>query len=294
MPGLPGRRSMNYKKVVKHFLRKHPKFFKKMKRQYKYQKKNKHHHFSHKQKRHHNYRKSRGGHHGHRHRHQRKKITQRALSDKDKFANEKIEDESYKSDANNGENSQAYSQENIHSIQFTQTPKKQLRKLKQHERMPNEAKPRQSKLLKGTRTAPLNIVKRSDLQYQDQADLQYLKQLAILFLRKRQQNKNFNKNRRLNIPSSEEDICDHSQFLEDSVENIKLHKIREASSYSDEEDHLKMNLYDALRHGNRTFVSFRKSNGDVINKQTLRDLSSEADDEWILKKNIYKVFGQEK
>ena len=122
------------------------------------------------------------------------------------------------------------------------------------------------------------------------------------FLRKKQHDRktdkakqqNLYRNRRLNTPSSEEETCNHSEYLQDSVENVKLRKIREASSYSDEEDQLRNNLHDALTHGNWTFESFRKSGGDTNNKQTLRGLSSETDDEWILKNNIYKAFEQDR
>ncbi|KAJ8713068.1 hypothetical protein PYW08_008372 [Mythimna loreyi] len=124
--------------------------------------------------------------------------------------------------------------------------------------------------------------KQSILQYPDNGQLypQHLKQSTNDFLSNGQQNEN----RRFNSLSGEDN---HSQ---NTIKNKKLNKVREASSYSDEENHLKMNLYDALRHGNKTFVSFRRSNGDTVTKQPLRDLSSEPDEEWVLKKNIYKFF----
>ena len=101
--------------------------------------------------------------------------------------------------------------------------------------------------------------------------------------------------RRAHVASEEDNK--HSKYFKDSLENVKLHNIREASSYSDEEDQLRNNLHDALTHGNWTFESFRKSGGDTNNKQTLQVLSTistETDDEWILKNNIYKVFEQDR
>lgn len=98
--------------------------------------------------------------------------------------------------------------------------------------------------------------------------------------------------KRAHISSGE--VYNRPKYFHNNFQNPILHKIREVSSYSDEEKHLRNNLYDALRHGNTTYVSFRKLGGDIIDKQTLRDLSSEPDEEWVLKNNIYKVFEQKK
>uniref|UniRef100_A0A2H1W8X4 SFRICE_011755 n=1 Tax=Spodoptera frugiperda TaxID=7108 RepID=A0A2H1W8X4_SPOFR len=118
---------------------------------------------------------------------------------------------------------------------------------------------------------------------------EYLKQLAISYFRKKQQAQNF---RRFNVPSTEEEMYDNiSVYSSNSTEhNNLLQKIREDSSYSDEEEHLRNNLYDALRHDNRTLVQFRAIHGEDTTNDTIRGISRESDNEWVLKNNIYKVF----
>lgn len=273
---------MNYKKIFKHFIIKHPKLFKKIKHQYKYDKKYKHHRFAHTWKRHHSYRKSSGKHQRREHLTSREQARQRSYTERSyEPENEESDTDSDDTGAYYPQNSKSHQQRNAHKVQRTQENNKiQLDKLKQHTQNQHYIQQTQWNLLKGPRltTKP----------YQD--GQQYLKQLAIRFLTKNEQKLNFYKNRRFNIPSSEEEICNHSLNFED---NYMLHKIREASSYSDEEDHLRNNLYDALRHGNRTFGPFRKSGGDINKKQILRVLSSETDEEWVLKNKIYKVFEQE-
>ncbi|KAJ8713072.1 hypothetical protein PYW08_008376 [Mythimna loreyi] len=86
-------------------------------------------------------------------------------------------------------------------------------------------------------------------------------------------------------------VYNYPKYFQDIVKNYMSDKTKEVASYNDEEENLRTNLYDALRHGNMTLVSFRKSGGDVISNHPIRDLSSEPEDEWILKNNIYKVFG---
>ncbi|KAJ8711408.1 hypothetical protein PYW07_008650 [Mythimna separata] len=303
---IPQRRSMNYKKFANHLLSNHRTLFKKLKRHYKHDKKKKHHRGTHKQKHRHSYGKNGDRHH----RHEREQIKQRALESNEKLQNEEIEESSYIVRAHHGktvdrhdghgrihereqikrkadmesneklqseeiDNSSTYYGENFKSHQQKNPPHAQFTEKLYDKQKKIKSEPKQRKHDKKPKTSAQSIIQPSD---EDQVYPHYLKQPA-----------NRIRDRRFNSLSGE-DIFNHSKDYKNSKENKKLNKIIEASSYSDEENHLKMNLYDALRHGNETFVSFRKSNGDTITKQTLLHLSSEADEEWILKKNIYKFF----
>lgn len=272
---IPERRSMNYKRIVKHLLVKHPELFRKIKRRIKYDNRHKHHHLSRKRKRHHSHSQNYDRHQIHRYLHKQELARRRGH---DKSGNNL---ENGKDETDSTENS-AYYHDRVQGIQKGNDQLKQQKSKQRQNKGPVETM---------STTAP------------KQYNLQYLTQLAINFLRKKQQgkktdkarryNQNFYRNRRRNIPSSEEETCNHSEYFQDSIDNDKPHKINEASSYSDEEDELTNNLHDALTRGNWTFESLRKS-GDMNNKQTLRGISSETDKEWILKNNTYKVFEQEK
>ncbi|CAD0204515.1 unnamed protein product [Chrysodeixis includens] len=101
-------------------------------------------------------------------------------------------------------------------------------------------------------------------------DKKYLLNLAQKFKAKLE-NRNYI-NRRFMVTSSE----NKSDIQGKPSVKTKVHKIREASSYSDEEYALKTNLYDALRHGNRSFVQVQD------NTQP-----GSFDEEMIIKRNLY-------
>lgn len=89
-----------------------------------------------------------------------------------------------------------------------------------------------------------------------------------------------------------------SKYLSKYKHNIKTRNksvnktdrkfILKDSSTSDEKD-LKFNLQDTLRHGNRKFIERR--NYQTRNRKSIVELSSDSDQESVLKNNIYKVFG---
>lgn len=121
---------------------------------------------------------------------------------------------------------------------------------------------------------------------------EYIRRQIAKHLKTKKKIKSF---RKFMIEPSETETISHYQKVQIAVDKNTVHKITEASSYSDEEDNLKSNLYDALRHGNRTFVEFRAFDNDTTDNQNIdltRDSSSDPDDEWVLKSNIYKAFAQ--
>lgn len=64
------------------------------------------------------------------------------------------------------------------------------------------------------------------------------------------------------------------------------------SSYSDAESGIKVKLHDALRHDDTIFqTAISRRNFDMPREKTLRDSSTESDNEGIYKNNIYKAFG---
>lgn len=207
---------MNYRRIVKHLQVTYPKLFKKIKRHFKHGKKSKHHHLSHKRKSHHNYRETRGRHQRHKQLHEHEHVRRRARTE----SGNELENGEDERDSN--ENS-SYQRDKVRRTQTRHEELKQRKSKQRQWKRPTETR---------STTEP------------QQYNVQYLKQLAIGSLRKKQKGENkdkassqiFYRNRRLNIPSSEGETCNNSEYFQDSMENVKLCKIREASSYSDEED----------------------------------------------------------
>ncbi|XP_022831992.1 uncharacterized protein LOC111360329 [Spodoptera litura] len=288
----PERRSMNYKKIVQHLLHKHPRILKKLNEHHK-ERIRRHRRDS---RDYHNYDETRSK------KYSSHRFRQRALSvSSNEPDRESMESAFYHEHHVNDVSS--IRKKVMHQIKKRNRMKrrKHRRERRKHRRnrkrkqrhhhsttslstTPTVANATTSSTTPTTKTTATAAAKKlvSGLSPE------YLKQLAISYFRKKQETQNF---RRFNIPSSDEEMYDMSGYSNNSTEhNNLLQKITEDTSYSDEEDHLRNNLYDALRHDNRTLVKFRAIHEEDDLNDTVRDMSKETDDEWLLKNNIYKVF----
>ncbi|XP_035448014.2 uncharacterized protein LOC118274559 [Spodoptera frugiperda] len=305
---IPERRSMNYKKIVQHLLHKHPRILKKLNEHHKVKKLRKYRRDS---RDYEDYDETRSK------KHSSRRFRQRAFSESSNEADRDSTDSTLYHEHHINHVS-SYRKKVMHQIRRRNRMKrrKHRRERRKHRRH-RKRKQRERQLSMGnlsttltTATATTSTTATASSTSTTTAATtttttiagnaaakklvssyspEYLKQLAISYFRKKQQAQNF---RRFNVPSTEEEMYDNiSVYSSNSTEhNNLLQKIREDSSYSDEEEHLRNNLYDALRHDNRTLVQFRAIHGEDTMNDTIRGISRESDNEWVLKNNIYKVF----
>ncbi|PZC83615.1 hypothetical protein B5X24_HaOG207598 [Helicoverpa armigera] len=299
--GVPGRRSLNYKRILKHFLLKHPRYLKEIRRHKLHTKKNVHHNGLKKKNVHHNVLKKKNIHHNvlkknnfhhstHKHqRHHKKDFSRRErhghlkpmIRSASKHRSQRVHDTS--------ESGAFY---HVSTTTTSRAIKKNKLRNRRDKKLTKqlEEKEKQLRYLQEKQRHYRLLAKKRKAKKSDNNDYpKYFKKLALDYFRQTKHGKN-KKHRRFMGSSSKDSNETNTSAYEDSkhsVENNVLRKIIDFSSYSDQEEDLRSNLNDALRHGNATIVSFRAMD---FKNQSLWDMTSASDDEWVLKNNIYKVF----
>ncbi|XP_026740586.1 uncharacterized protein LOC113503003 isoform X2 [Trichoplusia ni] len=260
LSGLPSRRRMghDFKKAMHHFLTKHRKLIKRLNKHHKHGKRKKHHHWRHK------------SHHSSHKKHKKEKKEQH---DKDHSRNSRIPFEQHSAHDDHIQHNQFA--ERLFYEKFKKPLKKSGREspaLRAEEEEKADTSGSEAFFKASNNKKQTNQVSQTLLKPQllENIDKQYLMKLAQKFKAKLESG-NY---RRLMVVSSENKS---DAAAKRAANNTIVHKIREASSYSDEEYNLKTNLYDALRHGNRSFVHFRNMSNP-----------GSSDEEKIIKRNLYK------
>lgn len=260
LSGLPSRRRMghDFKKAMHHFLTKHRKLIKRLNKHHKHGKRKKHHHWRHK------------SHHSSHKKHKKEKKEQH---DKDHSRSSRIPFEQRSAHDDHIQHNQLA--ERLFYEKFKKPLKKSGRPspaLRAEEEENADTSGSEAFFKASHNKKPTNQVSQTLLKPQllENIDKQYLMKLAQKFKAKLESG-NY---RRLMVVSSENKS---DAAAKRTSNNTIVHKIREASSYSDEEYNLKTNLYDALRHGNRSFVHFRNMSNP-----------GSSDEEKIIKRNLYK------